>query len=199
MTMRLRDLVVTYGERPLVEIDELLLERGRPLAIVGESGSGKSLLAHAIIGTLAGNLEVRGRSTVDGTDYDLADRKNRRRAWGRVMSLLPQEPVLALDPTMRIRGQVAEGARTFFSDRKEARGRADRLLATLGLRGSESAFPHTLSGGMAQRVAFAAATIGDVSEEAHGVGPLLHRLDAHPQGGTREGPDSQYAAMERYR
>ncbi|MDQ0680083.1 peptide/nickel transport system ATP-binding protein [Arthrobacter pascens] len=160
MSLRLNNLVVTHGGKVLVETAQLDFEPGRPVTIVGESGSGKSLLAHAIMGTLPANLTARGTLTVDGHSYDVSDQANRRRLWGRTMSLLPQEPVLALDPTMRAGEQVAEGALTFTADKRGARRAADALLSSLGLRQATRAFPHTLSGGMAQRVAFAAATIG---------------------------------------
>jgi ABC-type dipeptide/oligopeptide/nickel transport system ATPase subunit len=161
MSMRLNHLVVSHTRTTLVEVSGLDFEPGRPVTIVGESGSGKSLLAHAIMGTLPANLTARGSLSMDGQSYDLADRANRRRLWGRVMSLLPQESGLALDPTMRTREQVAEGARSFTTDRRTARRSAGTLLAALGLGQASAAFPHTISGGMAQRVAFAAATIGD--------------------------------------
>lgn len=160
MTLHLDELVVSHGEEVLVDVGELRLDPGEAVSIVGESGSGKSLLAHAIMGTLAGNLEARGRLRVAGRSYDLADPGNRRTAWGRTMALLPQEPTLALDPTMRVRDQVAEGVRDFGTDRRRARAAAGDQLGTVGLRSRGRAFPHTLSGGMAQRVAFAAATIG---------------------------------------
>ena len=160
MSMRLDHLTVSHGETTLVEVSGVDFEPGRPATIVGESGSGKSLLAHAIMGTLPANLTARGRLTIDGHSYDLADPANRRRLWGPVMALLPQEPVLALDPTMRALEQVAEGAGTFSTDKRAARSTAAGLLASLGLGRASAAFPHTLSGGMAQRVAFAAATIG---------------------------------------
>lgn len=160
MSLRLNDLVVSHGGKVLVETAELDFEPGKPVTIVGESGSGKSLLAHAIMGTLPHNLTAQGSLAVDGQVYDVSDQANRRRLWGRTMSLLPQEPVLALDPTMRTRDQVAEGAATFRADKQGARLAADVLLTSLGLKHASAAFPHTLSGGMAQRVAFAAATIG---------------------------------------
>lgn len=160
MTLRLNDLVVTHGQATLVEAADLHFTRGHPVTIVGESGSGKSLLAHAIMGTLPTNLTARGDLTLDGHTYDLADSGNRRRLWGPVMSLLPQEPMLALDPTMRASEQVAEAATSFRTDKRNARDAAAKLLAALGLARGASAFPHILSGGMAQRVAFAAATIG---------------------------------------
>ena len=160
MSMHLPHLRVTHAGTVLVDVAGLDFEPGVPVTIVGESGSGKSLLAHAIMGTLPANLLARGSLTVDGQRYDLADRANRRRLWGPVMALLPQEPGLALDPTMRTREQVAEGAASFSTDKRSARRSAGALLASLGLGHASAAFPHTLSGGMAQRVAFAAATIG---------------------------------------
>jgi peptide/nickel transport system ATP-binding protein len=163
MRVQLSDLVVSHDGHRLVDVPDLILERGRPVSIVGASGSGKSLLAHAIMGTLAANLTASGTLLLDGTAYDIADQRARRRLWGRQLSLLPQEPVLALDPTMRVREQVAEGAAGFRTDRAGARRGAQALLAVLGLGGESRAYPHTLSGGMAQRVAFAAATIGGAS------------------------------------
>lgn len=160
MSMRLNHLVVSHADNTLVDVGTLDFERGRPVTIVGESGSGKSLLAHAIMGTLPANLTARGTLAMDGQTFDLSDRANRRGLWGRLMSLLPQEPTLALDPTMRAQEQVAEGASSFTTDGSGARRTAGTLLAALGLGHASRAFPHTLSGGMAQRVAFAAATIG---------------------------------------
>lgn len=160
MTMHVQDVIVTHGGRTLVDVPELTLPRGEAVTIVGESGSGKSLLAHAVMGTLAAELTARGRVSIDGTVYELAERRARRRLWGRVMALLPQEPVLALDPTMRVRGQVAEGAPNFRSDRRSAYQAAQHLLGALGVGAVARNYPHTLSGGMAQRVAFAAATVG---------------------------------------
>lgn len=160
MSLRLNDLVVSHAGKVLVETAQLDFQPGKPVTIVGESGSGKSLLAHAIMGTLPHNLKAQGSLAVDGQVYDVGDQANRRRLWGRTMSLLPQEPVLALDPTMRTRDQVAEGAATFRTDKQGARLAADVLLTSLGLKHASASFPHTLSGGMAQRVAFAAATIG---------------------------------------
>lgn len=163
MSVGLHDVVVASAGRVLVDVTHLQLERGRPVTIVGESGSGKSLLAHALMGTLPAELAVRGRLTLDGRHLDLADRPGRRGLWGPTLALLPQEPVLALDPTMRVGAQVAEGARTWRTDRAEARRASVTLLSALGLDRAIQAYPHTLSGGMAQRVAFAAATIGGAS------------------------------------
>lgn len=170
------EVAVRHAGRPLVDVPALRLEPHRPLTIVGESGSGKSLLAHALMGTLAPELEVSGRMSVGPEGFDLADRRGRRRLWGQHLALLPQEPALALDPTMRVRQQVAEGARDWLGDRRAAMGRAQERLSGLGLAHAGDAYPHTLSGGMAQRVAYAAATVGGahvlvVDEPSKGLDP----------------------------
>ncbi|GGG62427.1 ABC transporter ATP-binding protein [Kocuria dechangensis] len=163
MTIELFDVQVTHEGRTLVDVPRLTLRPGRAVTIVGESGSGKSLLAHALMGSLPHALHATGEIHLGPDRSSLTDTRARRKLWGRRLALLPQEPVLALDPTMRVHHQVAEGHPRFLHGR---RGRAEALelagtrLAGLGLGGTEQAYPHTLSGGMAQRVAFAAATIG---------------------------------------
>ena len=135
---------------------------GRSLTILGETGSGKSLVVDAAMGTLAPELRATGRIAVDGVWSDADDRAARQGAWGRRLALLPQEPWLALDPTMRALPQVAESHELV---RGRARGAAKRMarhdLAAFGIdERMADRFPHQLSGGMAQRVAIAAARAG---------------------------------------
>lgn len=156
--LEMHDVVVTHAGRRLVDVPHLRIDPGRPVTIVGESGSGKSLLAHALMGTLAATLEVDGKLDLGGRLLSLSERGNRRALWGSEVAMLPQEPALALDPTMRVGRQVAEGV--LGAARGTARDRAAVALAGVGLAGVERSFPHTLSGGMAQRVAYAAATVG---------------------------------------
>ena len=158
VNVELRGLAVWHGSRALVSPLDLQLGAGESITILGESGSGKSLLAHAIMGTIAANLKAEGSLRCDGREYDLADLSNRRAMWGRAMAILPQEPAIALDPTMRTLPQVAEGL-SISALAGEADDMARERLGRLGLVGKEQHYPHTLSGGMAQRVAFAAATI----------------------------------------
>lgn len=158
--VRIHQAVVRHGATVLADLADVRIDPGRPLTIVGESGSGKSVLAHALMGTLPPELAAEGTLSIGTARFDLADRAGRRHLWGRDLALLPQEPSLALDPTMRVRGQVAEGAPGWRPRDSAALRMADRRLAQLGLHAAGDAYPHTLSGGMAQRVAHAAATIG---------------------------------------
>ncbi|WP_299445063.1 ABC transporter ATP-binding protein [uncultured Phycicoccus sp.] len=173
---------VRHGTVTLVDVADLRIAPGRPLTIVGESGSGKSVLAHALMGTLPPELVAEGSMAIGPARFDLADRSGRRHLWGRELALLPQEPGLSLDPTMRVRAQVAEGARGWRPRDRAALRLADERLDHVGLAGSGAAYPHTLSGGMAQRVAYAAATIGGarilvVDEPSKGLDPAsLDRL-----------------------
>lgn len=185
--------VVRHGSTTLADVSDLRLDAGRSLTIVGESGSGKSVLAHALMGTLPAELAAAGSMTIGADGFDLADDTGRRHLWGRHLALLPQEPALALDPTMRVRGQVAEGAPRWRPRDPAALRAADERLVQLGLAGTGAAYPHTLSGGMAQRVAYAAATIGGariliVDEPSKGLDPdsldrLAELLTAHVADG----------------
>jgi peptide/nickel transport system ATP-binding protein len=152
---------VTSSDGPIVRNVSLSLSSERALTILGESGSGKSILAQAILGTLPADLSADGQVEVLGRRSSAADVGARRPLWGGTLALLPQEPWLALDPTMRALEQVSEtyvyvGGLAWRDG--DARARAD--LKARGLAGAERAYPHTLSGGMAQRVAIAATRAG---------------------------------------
>ena len=95
------EAVVRTRTSVLVDVRDVTVRGGRPLTIVGESGSGKSVLAHALMGTLPPELEAQGSMTIGRSRFDLAERDGRRNLWGKQVALLPQEPALALDPTMR--------------------------------------------------------------------------------------------------
>ncbi len=172
------------------------LKAGRPFTILGETGSGKSLLAQAIIGILPEGLAATGSVTIDGQVLSLAEPKRFRPLWGRKVGVLPQEPWLALDPTMVALEQVAEGHRYLGRlGEDEATSAARTDLEALGVLDAEAKLPGQLSGGMAQRVAFAAARAGgariiiadeptkglDVSRRDEVIALLMQEVEA---GGT---------------
>ncbi|MBF8224482.1 ABC transporter ATP-binding protein [Halomonas sp. 328] len=149
------------GEGVTIAPVDFSLARGGRLTLLGETGSGKSLIAQAIMGTLPKGLSARGELTIEGDGFAAAEGAARRALWGRRLALLPQEPWHALDPTMRAGAQVAESHRYLRGlGRRRAREAALHDLAGLGLAGAEARLPGELSGGMAQRVAFAAASAG---------------------------------------
>ncbi len=160
MTLRVEALTVRAGGRVLVGPADFAVAPGRPLTILGETGAGKSLLAQAIMGALPAALTASGAVRLGDERVDALPRRAREALWGRRVAMLPQEPWRALDPLMRSLSQVAEThVEVLGRDWGEARARARGALGALGLDArAMAARPGALSGGMAQRVAFAAAT-----------------------------------------
>ncbi|MBB4005359.1 MAG: ATP-binding cassette domain-containing protein [Aurantimonas endophytica] len=158
--LTLEAVSVHAGPQRIVAPASLDLVPGRPLTIIGETGSGKSLLAQAIVGNLPDGLSAEGRVTI-GDVSEEAGASGRHALWGRGITVLPQEPWLSLDPTMRALPQVAE-THLLVAERSEAD--ADRAaksdLASVGLSEAVAKYPFQLSGGMAQRLAFVVARAG---------------------------------------
>ena len=159
ITIAVEDLVVQAGAKKLLGPISFELPAGRALVIMGETGAGKSLLAQAILGTLPDGLSAIGIIHLNGERIDQLSPQQRSAFWGREVAILPQEPWRALDPLMVARSQVRESHRYVAGlSGKAARQATTHDFQTLDLTGSEKRLPSALSGGMAQRVAFAAAT-----------------------------------------
>jgi peptide/nickel transport system ATP-binding protein len=134
------------------------LGRGRPLTLLGESGSGKSLVAQAIMGNLPPELHTIGSVIFKGVDLLGETLPGRRLRWGRSICLLPQEPWLALDPTMRVAPQVAEVHR-YVKGKPAAESVKAAMdnLSEVSLSSAAALYPFQMSGGMGQRAAIAIA------------------------------------------
>lgn len=142
--------------------------RGEVVGVVGESGSGKSLTLRAIAGLLpSGVVPGGGEIEVDGIDVLHAAGGELQRLHGKTVGMIFQEPMSALNPTMRIGAQIAEAARAHADiSRSEAKDRAIELLGRMGFTEAERRYhlyPHELSGGMRQRVMIAIALAGEPS------------------------------------
>jgi ABC-type dipeptide/oligopeptide/nickel transport system ATPase component len=153
-------------ERPdsaLNAVDDLSLtiEPGETLGLVGESGSGKSVTALAILRLLqppgrvaAGHVFFEGRDLLHLSESEMRDIRG-----GRI-SLIFQEPMTALNPTMRVGDQIAEALTSHGMDKGEARHRSIELLDAVRIADAAKRardYPHQLSGGMRQRVMIAIA------------------------------------------
>lgn len=155
--LAVRGLSVAAGGQPLVHPLDLHVPAGGVLTLLGESGSGKSLLAQAIMGNLPSTLHCQGAIEIGAHRSDAANQQSRRSLWGRQLALLPQEPWLALDPTMRVERQIAEVHELVNGMTPEAANtQAQAGLARLSMAGAGHKYPFQISGGMAQRVAFLA-------------------------------------------
>jgi len=156
----IRALTVS-GEKTIVHPVSLQVRAREPFTILGETGCGKSLLAQAVMGVLPPELQAQGSVFLGERDVLSLVPKQRRAIWGRELAILPQEPWLALDPTMRVLSQVREGYMVTGTISGATAGRmARQTLNGLDLADAAGKLPSELSGGMAQRVAFAAASVG---------------------------------------
>jgi len=154
-------LEIRTAEAQLVEPLSIRLAPGQVLSIIGETGSGKSLFAQGVVGNLPVGLQAHGRIGLADGFSEEGRQSGRRQHWGRGLAVLPQEPWLSLDPTMRALSQVSETyTQVVGLTSSEARDKATADLARLGLAGAERKYPFQLSGGMAQRLAFAATHAG---------------------------------------
>jgi oligopeptide/dipeptide ABC transporter ATP-binding protein len=145
---------------------DLRVGRGELLGLVGESGSGKTTLGLSIIGLipepgriLEGDIFLEGQSIVSqGVEA-------RRRMRGEKVSMVFQNPMSSLNPTMMIGAQIGEGIRAHRDLSESAiRDRSIELLELVGLADPArrlAAYPHELSGGMRQRVMIAMAVALD--------------------------------------
>ena len=140
------------------------LEPGQVLGLVGETGAGKSLTALALLGLLRPPAQVvAGKIQFEGQDLGLVDNPAGRSARGKSITLIPQSPKTSLDPTARIgeqliRIQLEHGQ----TDMVKAHARAIEMLEQVQIPDPAQrmkAWPHELSGGMAQRVLIAAGLI----------------------------------------
>lgn len=154
-------LAVRAGDAVLLHPVSFSVRAGEALTLLGESGAGKSLLAQAVMGILPAGLQASGHVVCSGKASAAADAQARRALWGRQIALLPQEPWFALDPLMRVGAQLAESWRLVGGrPPDESWHAALAALRELGVEHAAPALPGTLSGGMAQRVAFAMVRAG---------------------------------------
>jgi peptide/nickel transport system ATP-binding protein len=148
-------LTIATPGRVIVENVSLGVAAGEILAVLGETGSGKSLIASAVMGLIPHGVTVSGRIIVNGRSYDAADRNGLRSLWEKELFLLPQEPLNALAPLLSAQAQVAEQIKT-----SAARLDASSALSSMQLDPEHHRKrPFELSGGMAQRVMAAIASV----------------------------------------
>ncbi|MFT4211271.1 MAG: dipeptide/oligopeptide/nickel ABC transporter permease/ATP-binding protein [Microbacterium sp.] len=164
--LRVSGLSVAYRGRTAVDGVDFELPAGSILGIVGESGSGKTTVARAVLGLLRGGGEITGGEILfRGTDLAVLDDREMRRLRGTGIAYISQEPMVALDPTMRVGAILRDSVRLHRgSSRADAEKRALELLRLVQIADPERVarlYPHQISGGMAQRVSIARALVAD--------------------------------------
>ena len=160
--LEIRQLTVRYGTRLATWAVDLTLGPGEVLGLVGESGAGKSTVGRAVVRLVpepgrveSGAIRFHGRDLLGLSEAEM------RRLRGADVTLIPQDPLSALNPAFRIGLQATDALRIH---RRLSRDGADaeiiRLLGHLGIPDPSDVlerYPHELSGGMRQRVLIAMA------------------------------------------
>ena len=178
--LQINDLDISFrtnaGSIHAIRGVNLDLQKGETVAIVGESGSGKSVTMKAATGLLDSNAtinsgEVLYRIFNENGETEVVDllkipkKQLRKTINGSRISMVFQDPMTSLDPTMTIGKQIMEGMLLHKKMTKEAAwARAVELLELVGITDAEKRmknYPHQLSGGMRQRVVIAIALSSD--------------------------------------
>jgi oligopeptide/dipeptide ABC transporter ATP-binding protein len=176
--LSVRGLTVAFNGTLAVSGVDLDIMPGEILGLTGDSGAGKSTLGLALLGlTRPPGRILGGRVLLEGTDLLALPEARRRALRGRRIGLIVQNPRGSLSPLHTVGSQIGGVLRAHLPiSRSEARGRAIGLLHGLGLNDPErraDAYPHEISGGMAQRVLIAMAV---------GAGPRLLVADEPTSG-----------------
>jgi oligopeptide/dipeptide ABC transporter ATP-binding protein len=172
------------GKAPVLEVDDLSVEfitrrgilravegvslrvdRGEILGVVGESGSGKSVTARAVLGIVPSNGTVTSKGIrLSGEELSGRSQEWMRRLRAQRIGLVPQNPMTALDPVLRVGYQMAELMPRSLS-RKDRETQLSDALARVGLPdpvGALNRYPHEFSGGGRQRILIAMAILSKV-------------------------------------
>ena len=171
--LEIESLDISYftraGEIPAVIDFSLTVQPGEAVGLVGESGCGKSTVAMAVMRYLGGNGRImRGSIKFKGRDMTAMSEEELRQLRGSQIAMVYQEPMAALNPSMKIGDQLAEVPLFHESDItvKAARERARDMLANVRLPDPGrvmDAYPHQISGGQQQRVVIAMALLSNPS------------------------------------
>ena len=167
-TLQVRNLRTEFATRAgtLRAVNDVSFSvgRGRILGLVGESGSGKSVTGFSIMGLVDAPGRVTGGEILfQGRDITKITPRELRHLQGNRIAMIFQDPMMTLNPVLRVDTQMIEAVRAHTSASKaQARERARETLAMMGIASPDErlqAYPHQLSGGMRQRVAIATAML----------------------------------------
>lgn len=160
--LKVDNLQVSFRDRQAVKGISFEIPPGARVGLIGESGSGKSVTALSLMGLLDEGARVSGSIRLDVQELlSLTDRQLAQLR-GEKIGMIFQEPMTALDPTMRVGKQVAEVLALHQRGKRGKREEVIKMLQRVGLPDPEqsaNAFPHQLSGGQRQRVMMAMALI----------------------------------------
>ena len=157
------------GEVQAVRGVNLAVKEGEVLALVGESGCGKSVLCKSMMKLLPASARIKeGQIFVDGVDITGYRERDMVRLRGSFFSMVFQDPMTALDPTMTVGRQIAEAVKVHEPklSKAELGKKVTELMELVGIKDAVAKaelFPYHFSGGMRQRAVLAIALAGNPS------------------------------------
>jgi peptide/nickel transport system ATP-binding protein len=157
-------LTIEIGGANVVDDVSFTVAPGKVMALVGESGCGKSLTSYAMLGLLPPAAKrTAGRILLQGADLAAMSERQFRKARGKDISIIFQEPTASLDPLTTVGAQIAEAYRAHHSaSRGQAYEQARQMLVDVGIADPDRRlhqYPFELSGGMCQRIMISIALI----------------------------------------
>ena len=167
-TLEVRNLRTHFASRAgtVKAVDDVsfTVARGEVLGLVGESGSGKSVTGFSVIGLVDPPGRITGGSILyQGEDLAKLSERQIRSLRGNRIAMIFQDPMMTLNPVLRIDTQMIEAVQAHTPlNRAAARARARDALGMVGIPSPDErlgAYPHQFSGGMRQRVAIAIALL----------------------------------------
>lgn len=171
--LEVKNLYVSFftpdGEVQAVRDVSFSLKAGEVLAIVGESGCGKSVLCKSILKLLPQTAKIKsGSIAVNGTDIAHYRDRDMHKLRGKLFSMVFQDPMTSLNPTMAIGAQIGEAVRAHQVNigQDALRARVIELMELVGIERPEERmklYPYNFSGGMRQRAVMAIALAGNPS------------------------------------
>lgn len=169
--LEVNNLTVSFytgaGEVQAVRDVSFHVNAGEVLAIVGESGCGKSVLCKSIMKLLPQTAKIKSGTVIaDGIDINDCTERDMCALRGKFFSMIFQDPMTSLNPTMTIGAQIAEAvlAHNAKLGKADVHKRVIKLMELVGISRAEERmqlYPHSFSGGMRQRVVMAIALAGE--------------------------------------
>ncbi len=163
--LEIRNLSITFYNKTAVDNVSFDLQSGEIVGLVGESGCGKSLTAYSILGITPPDAKLSGEVIYNGQDLLKANDESKRYIRGNKISLIPQDPLSALNPVFTVGDQISEVLEVHkHIPHTQGINMAKTMLKSINIPDAENRlndYPHQFSGGMKQRALIAMAMISE--------------------------------------
>ena len=162
IVLSIKDLTVKIGDQIILSNVSFEIKKNEVLGLVGESGSGKSFTALSVLNLInIKNLKSEGEIIFNGNNLNTLSNKDYQKIRGKEISIIFQEPMSSLNPSMKCGDQISEIILNHEKiNKKNAKKKSLELIQKVQLKHSEliyEKYPHQLSGGQQQRIMIAIA------------------------------------------